>query len=209
MGSLLDAFGIYSNYRNADEAVALIGAEGFISSSQLMFFQDRYFVRIQVTGGTSIDQDILFACGRTVSANLPHNSARPRELQVMAGIPGGVTKSERYLRQSLLGYAFLRRGIISDAILGGERAQIFVVFEDSPAAARKAFDDYRSYLNLEGRDMNMTETTNRISLTAVDPLYGPVLMEQTGPYIIGAIRLKEVFTAKPLIEQLWERILKW
>ncbi len=208
MGSLLDAFGIYSNYRKADAAGAVIGAEGFVSSSQLMFYQNRYFVRIQVTGASSLEQEIFVACGRRVSLSLPPHAGRPGELEVLAGIPGVVTKSERYLAQSLLGYAFFRRGMIAEAMLGSERVQIFVVFEHSPDAARKAFDNYRSYLKAEGREMNVTGTADRISLTAVDPLYGGVFVEQSGPYLIGAIRMKEASAAKRIVEQLRERLLK-
>lgn len=208
MGSLLDAFGIYSNYRKADAEGTAIGAEGFVSSSQLMFYQDRYFVRIQVTGATSLDQELFVACGRAVSGNLPPHAGRPGELEILAGIPGVVTKSERYLAQSLLGYAFFRRGLIADAMLGGERVQVFVVLENSPDGARKAFDDYRSYLKAEGQAMNVTGATGRISITAVDPLYGGVFAEQTGSYLVGAIRMKEASAAKPIVEQLRERILK-
>ena len=208
MDSLLNAFGIYSNYRKADAAGVVIGAEGFVSSSQLMFYQDRYFVRIQVTGAASLEQDLFVACGRTVSRNLPTNTGSPREFEVLSGMPGVVTKSERYLAQSLLGYAFFNRGMIADFMLGGERVQVFVVFEHSPDAARKAFDDYRSYLKAEGQEMNVTGTTDRISLTAVDPLYRGVFVEQSGPYLIGAIRMKEASAAKPIVEQLRERLLK-
>jgi hypothetical protein len=202
MGSVLDAFGIYSNYRKADEAEARIGAEGFVSSSQLMFYQDRYFVRIQVTGAMSLEQDLFVACGLAVSRNLPPSAGRPRELAVMAGIPGLVTKSERYLAQSLLGYAFFRRGMIADVMLGGERLQAFVVLENSKDAARQAFDAYRSYLQAEGQGLNVTGTTDRRFLTADDPLYGGVLVEQSGPNLIGAIRMKKANAARPIIEQL-------
>jgi hypothetical protein len=208
MGSLLDAFGIYSNYRKVDAVGTVIGAEGFVSSSQLMFYQDRYFVMIQVTGATSLEQDLFVACGRTVSRNLPPNAGRPRELEVLVGIPGVVTKSERYLGQSLLGYAFFRRGMIADAMLGGERVQVFVVFENSPDAARKAFDDYRSYLKAEGQGVNVAETPDRISLASVDPLYGGVFVEQSGRYLIGAVRVKEISAAKQLVEQLRKRLIK-
>jgi hypothetical protein len=207
MGSVLDAFGIYSNYRKADEAEAKMGAEGFISASQLMFYQDRYFVRIQVTGAMSLEQDLFVACGLAVSRNLPPHAGRPRELAVMAGIPGLVTKSERYLAQSLLGYAFFRRGMIADVMLGSEQVQAFVVLEKSKDAARKAFDAYRSYLQAEGQGMNVTGTTDRLFLTADDPLYGGVLLEQSGPNLIGAIRMKKASVAKPIIEQLREGLL--
>jgi hypothetical protein len=41
---------------------------------------------------------------------------------------------------------------------------------------------------------------------AVDPLYGGVFVEQSGSYIIGAIRMKEPSAAIKLIEQLRERL---
>jgi len=208
MGSLLDAFGIYSNYRKSDAVGTAIGAEGFVSSSQLMFYQDRYFVMIQVTGTTSLEQDLFVACGRTVSRNLPTNAGSPKELEILSGMPGVVTKSERYLAQSLLGYAFFHRGMIADFMLGSERMQVFVVFENSTEAARKAFDDYRSYLKIEGQEINVIGTTDRISLTAVDPLYRGVFVEQSGHYLIGAIRMKEASIGKPIVEKIRERLLK-
>jgi len=205
MGSLIDAFGIYSNYRKADAAWVTIGAEGFVSSSQLMFYQDRYFVRLQATGTTSLKQDIFLACGRAVSQNLPVNAGHPGELEVFR-MPAVVLKSERYIAQSLLGYAFFRRGIIADAILENERVQVILVPEDSQDAARKAFYHYYSYLKAEGKDIRLTETPDRISITAVDPLYGGVFMEQSGRYIIGAVRLKEPSGARQLVEKLRVRL---
>ena len=207
MASLLDAFGIYSNYRKTDAVSVAIGAEGFISSSQLMFYQDRYFVRLQATGTTSLEPEVFLACGRAVSQNLPPRDGRPGEIEVLR-IPGVVSKSERYLAQSLLGYAFFRRGMIADAMLEGERVQIFVVYEDSPDRARKAFDDYRSYLKAEGQGVNVAETPDRISLASVDPLYGGVFVEQSGRYLIGAVRVKEISAAKQLVEQLRKRLIK-
>jgi hypothetical protein len=208
MGSLLDAFGIYSNYRKPDAADAAIGADGFVSASQLMFYQDRYFVRIQVTGAMSLEQNIFIACGRALSRNLPPNSGRPGELEVLKGVPGLVMKSERYLAQSLLGYAFFRRGMIADVMLGGKQVQAFVVFENSPGAARKAFDDYGAYLKAEGQEVKVAATSDRISLTALDPLYGGVFLEQAGSYLIGAIRMEKASTATAIVGQLRERLLK-
>jgi hypothetical protein len=98
--------------------------------------------------------------------------------------------------------------MIADAMLDGERVQIFVVSEDSPDRARKAFDDYRSYLKAEGQSVNVAETPDRISLASVDPLYGGVFAEQSGRYLIGVVRVKEISAAKQLVEQLRKRLIK-
>ena len=205
MASPLDAFGIYSNYRKADAASITVGAEGFVSSSQLMFYQDRYFVRLQVTGATSLEQDVFLACARSVSEKLPSNARPAGELEALK-IPGIVPKTERYIAKSLLGYAFFRRGIIADALLKGERVQVFLVPEDSVSAAREAFDQYRSYMKAEGKNMQLQEWRDYVTMVAVDPLYGGVFVEQSGRYIIGAVRLKEPSSATKLIEQLRERL---
>jgi len=202
---VLDAFGIYSNYRKADAASVTVGAEGFVSSSQLMFYQDRYFVRLQVTGATSLGQDVFFACARSVSEKLPLNAMPAVELDALK-IPSIVPKTERYIAKSLLGYAFFRRGIIADALLPGERVQVFLVTEGSVSAAREAFDGYRSYLEAEGKDIRLQEKRNYVSIEAVDPLYGGVFVEQSGRYIIGVVRLKEPSAARKIIEQLRERL---
>ena len=205
MASVLDAFGIYSNYRKANNLWVTIGAEGFVSSSQLMFYQDRYFVRLQISGATSLPKDTFLACARAISGNLPAGSGPPKELEVMK-IPALVPKSERYLAQSLLGYVFFRRGIIADAAAQDEKMQIIVIHEDTPAAARKTFDQYYSYLKTEVQGIQVTDNPTRRQVIAVDPLYGGVLVEQSGRYIIGAVRVKNTSVAKQLIEQLRGRI---
>jgi len=201
MGSLLDAFGMYANYRRKDDAAVAIGAEGTLSSSQLFFYQDRYLVRLQATGAASIQQDVFLACARAISQNLPRNTSKPKELEAFM-IPAVVKKSERYIAQSLLGYNFFRRGIMADAILEPEQMQVFIVFGDSQDAARKVFEQYRSYLKTSGKDMRVIELPGRLSLNAVDPLYGNVFVEQAGQYLIGAVRFKTVSAAKRLAEEI-------
>jgi len=204
MGSLLDAFGIWSNYRKAETAGCALGADCVLSSSQMLFYQDRYFVRLQATGTPTPGQDVFLACGRALSQKLPQGKGRPGELELLR-VRGVVPKTERYLPQSVLGYPFFRRGLTAEANPGGQRAQVFVVIEDSAAAARKAFDQYLASLKESGRDAKLTGTGDRVSLDGSDPLYGKVIVEQSGRYLIGAIRLQDTAAMKPVIEELKNR----
>ncbi len=202
MGTLLDAFGIYSNYRKPDYERVTIGAEGFLSSTQMMFYQGRYFVRLQATGTTGLDRQVFLECAKAISGNLPADSSRPPELETLS-LPSIVRSSERYLAQSLLGYAFFRRGFVMDT---GESMRVFVVSEDSRDSARKAFDAYRAYLKDEGQGVQVAETKDRRVLTAADSLYGDVLVEESSPYLIGAIKIKDNDAAKRLVGQLREKM---
>jgi hypothetical protein len=205
MGSLLDAFGMFANYRRKDATEAGIGAEGMVTPSQLLFYQDRYFVRLQVTGATTVDQAVLLACAGAIAKNLPPNSGRPKELDALA-VPAVVKKSERYVAQSLLGYDFFHAGLIADALLNGMVVQVFLVPERSRDAARKTFDQYRAYLKQSGNDVRVTEAQGRTLLEAIDPLYGAVLVEQAGRHLVGAVRVKDGLAARQLIEQLRARV---
>jgi hypothetical protein len=207
MGSLLNAFGIYSNYRKSEAPPCDVGVDCFRSSSQLLFYQDRYFVRLQATDTPTPGQEVFLACGRAISAKLPPGKNRPAELDIL-NVQGVAPKTERYIAQSVLGYPFFRRGLTADALVGGERSQVFVVIEDSAAAARKAFDEYLASLKDSGKIIASTVSGDRPSIAANDPLYRGVYIEQSGRYLIGAIRLKDPSAAKPLVESLRARLGK-
>ena len=207
MGSLLDAFGMFANYRRKDSTAAAIGAEGTISASQMLFYQDRYLVRLQVTGATTIGQDVLLACGKAIAQNLPQSTGRPRELDALL-VPAVVKKSERYIASSLLGYEFFRRGLIADAVPGADEAQVFLVLEKSLDAARAAFDRYHAYLKSGGSNVHVAESSGRFSLEANDPLYGAVIVQQTGRFLAGTVRFRDRGAAKQLIENVLARAAK-
>jgi hypothetical protein len=205
MGSLLDAFGMYANYRRKNDADVNVGAEGTASSSQLLFYQDRYFVRLQASGTANPGPDIFLACARAISEKLPRNTGRPKELEAFM-IPAIAPKSMRYIAQSLLGYDFFRKGIVADVILNDEQVQVFLVLENSRQAARKAFDRYGEYLKTSDKNVRITRTPHRISLNAQDPLYGDVVAGLTDRYIFGVVRVKDASGARQLIEKLYKRI---
>jgi len=204
MGSLLDAFGMYANYRRKDSASAPVGADAVLSSSQLLFYQDRYFVRLQVTGATTVDEAVLLACGRSISQKLPKGTVIPKELDAFA-VPAVVKKTERYIASSLLGYEFFRRGLIADAVLGKDEAQVFLVPETNADAARAAFDRYHGYLKTGNTGVQVSGSSGRMSLEAVDPLYGNVVVQQSGRYLAGAVRVKDRAAAKQLVGQVLAR----
>jgi hypothetical protein len=205
MGSLLDAFGIFANYRRKDAADAGAGAEGTVTQSQLLFYQDRYFVRLQVTGATTADQAVLRTCAGAIAKNLPQGSGRPKELDAFA-VPAVVPKTTRYIASSLLGYEFFRRGLIADALPNREPAQVFLVLERSGAAARAAFDRYRASVTASGGTVRVANEQGRIALEAADPLYGTVLLEEAGDVLIGAARVRDRSAALQLIEQVRGRL---
>jgi hypothetical protein len=146
MGSLLDAFGIYSNYRSPTLQTASVGAEGFVDESELMFFQDRYFVQIETSGTLTQESPVFLACAASVAHNLPDGTTQPPELALVHP-PGFVTDTEKYFPEGLLGYGFLGRGMTSEVMLKGDRVKAVLVMGGSEEGVAKIFDAYAKDLN--------------------------------------------------------------
>jgi hypothetical protein len=206
MGSSLDAFGIYAGYRRSDDDTLNAGAEGTISQSLALFYQDRYFVRLQASGVLNLDKEIFVACARAISKKLPPAAGVPKELEVLRKLPQVVQKSERYIANSLLGYAFFQRGFMADVMIEGKEAQVFMVPGDSSSAARSAFDQYRSYLGISGNKILKADDLKYIYISAKDPLYGQVIVAQSGRYLVGLVRGQNITAAKKVIEQIIKQL---
>lgn len=196
MGSLLDAFGLYANYRQKEGRVLPVGAESNLSGSQLVLYQDRYFVHIQITGTDAADTDLLADCARTLASRMPGKRDRPSELSVLDR-PDVVKGTERYLPQSLLGYNFLNKGIMTDAVLKGMNLQIFLLKGTTSESASVAFNRYRSQLTQE---KNEPEGKSMAFLEGVDPLYGPVIVLKKGSCLAGALKFSGKNGIRALLE---------
>jgi len=205
MGSVLDAFGIYANYRRVDDAEISIGSEGIISPAQLLFYQDRYFIRLQASGTLNMNLEILRACATAISRKLPPSLGKPTELDALK-INQIVQKSHRYIAKSLLGYSFFGRGLMADAYTGKGEFQIFIVLGDSADAAGRSLLQYRDYLQASGAAVIESAVSDAMSMSADDPLYGSVRAQQCGNYIVGAVRIKHPAEAKVIIGQICEKL---
>ena len=187
MGSLLDSFGMYSNYRQKDGQSVNIGAESNLSGSQLFLYKGRYFIHIQATGTDSSNSDALAECAKLVASSLPGERNRPSELSAFDR-PEIVKGTERYLPQSLLGYDFLNRGIMAEAVIDGANFQLFRLIGTDTRVVSASFDRFKSQLakvkiDLEGKDTAILE--------GVDPLYGPVIVLKKTGCLAGALRFAE------------------
>jgi hypothetical protein len=200
MGTLLDAFGMYANYRQKEGRAVAVGAESNLSGSQLFLYLGRYFVHIQTTGSDSADPDALAECGRMVASQLPGNGNRPSELSLL-DLPETVKGTERYLPQNLLGYDFLNRGIMTDALLEGSNLQIFLLLGATPESSSTAFNSYRSQLAHGKVD---TVGKSALFLEGIDPLYGPVVILRKGNCLAGALK----FSVNKGVRTLLERVCR-
>jgi hypothetical protein len=203
MGSPIDAFGIYSRYRDHGEEPVSIGTEGFINESQLLFAKNRYFVRLAPSGTVTMEKTVFLACAQSIARKIP-DAPPPTALDILK-IPETIPRTETYMTQGVLGYAFFKKGLTADAKLDDNVVRIFVVLEDSPASAIRAFDEYKAYLEKSKAEFSVKTDGNVATIIARDPLYRGLVLTQSGSYLVGAAKLATPEGAIPIIKKIQSR----
>ncbi|MBF0502489.1 MAG: hypothetical protein HQM09_20290 [Candidatus Riflebacteria bacterium] len=188
MGSSLDAFGIYSNYRDSEDEAIKVGVDGVISESQLMFYQDRYFIHLSASGSKKPDRKAFIACAEAISKKLPP-PLLPKEFELFKA-PGISPRTEKYVAESLLGYKFFHKGFTEEAVIEGKPVKLFIVLTESEAAASDTLGLYFEYLKKEGCGPQITETDGK-TLLSRDKLYKGVALRQSGRYLFGISKLED------------------
>ena len=200
MGSPMDAFGVYSRYRDPDEELVSIGTEGFVNESQLLFSKDRYFVRLSPTGTVTMEKSIFLTCAQTIAKKIGDSS--PLKVLDILKIPELIPKTETYIVQGVLGYAFFKKGLTADAKLDGNVIRIFVVLEDSPESSSRAFGEYKAYLEKSGAEFSVSKDSTFQTIIARDPLYKGLAIMHAGKYLLGAAKLADPARAIPMIKKM-------
>jgi hypothetical protein len=205
MGSLLDAFGVYAQYRRANAEFLTMGGEGFINPSQLIFYQDRYFVTLAASGTSQLDRSIFQACAQAISKALPGRTGQPKELDLLK-IPALLPRTERYFPENLLGYAFFRQGLIALATQEGKNFRVFVMIERSAESAEKIVDQYARYVKESGMTPKRIPDPEGVMLFSADPLHKGLMLRQKGRFVVGVADLLTPESGMILIKQLTSRL---
>lgn len=201
MGSLLDAFGIYSRYRERDSEIVRAGVEGFITDSQLMFYKGRYFIRLSSSKPDNNMAEHLIKMARGVENLIQGNTKPPEELNLL-DVEGVLKRTEVYIPGGVLGYRFLKRGITAEAGLDGKEQKVFIVISQSQVESGRILEEYIDYLKKAGIQPQIKKDRDVINMSASEPLYQGVAIRQVCSYLIGVIKIKDPSSAAPLIERL-------
>lgn len=205
LGSHLDAFGIYAQYRKADAEFIPLGGQGFINPSQLMFYQDRYFVHLSASGTSRLERSVFQAAALAISRALPGRRGQPGELDLIK-IPALIPGTERYFPEGLLGYAFFRRGLIALAAQGEKKFRVFVMIENSAESARKMVEQYSRYVTDSGRTPKRTTDPEGLLLFSADPLHKGLMLRQKSRFVVGVADLDNPEPGMILVKQLSDRL---
>jgi len=206
VGSTLDAFGVYSNYRDTKSRLVPLGVEGFAGPSQAMFYQAQFFVKVRARGTSTQNRAAVLPCAQAISGVLPKNSRPPEELELL-DLPDVIPKTQQYFPQSVLGYDCFTNGLVADAsVYEKSPVKVFIIFEITSKTAREALQCYETFLKTSKAVYCWWELSSGKVLVANDPLYKRVIVKQFRNMILGVAKSPEPKKAFPLLESFQSHV---
>jgi hypothetical protein len=207
LGNVLQAFGIFSRFRNEDRPVG-IGLDSYLDDHSALFYKGRYFVLFY---STESNPSILKEWAEKIALKILDTSLPPKEIGFFPKNrlkPGSI----QYFSEGLLGYQFLKRGFQGTYIEKAEdeakvkvkdkintedenkakskekEIRLFLaIFKDSQEAL-KALKVYRDELSKKSKiPLTISSKFGSNTLIGEDPYQGQVIVAQKGFYLLGVI----------------------
>jgi len=180
MQTPLFAFGLFSQFRSADMEFRKIGAEGSLSSSDLLFYRGRYLVDVLLADPARRAPALLESVSRQIASGLPVGSGRLPELEALPA-KNRISNSERFVCQNGLGYGFLRNGVSAEYRIGTDPARLFIFTLASADSAEEALTRFSAELN---EVHSLTPPLGDRALRGIDPFAGETLLLTLGKHLV-------------------------
>jgi len=218
MGNVIQAFGIFSRFRNED-CPGGFGLDSFLDDHTALFYQGRYFIMLYATES---NPDLLIHFSKLVSSKISDTSLPPKELKYFPknGLKPG---SIQYFPEGLLGHKFLKRGFrgtytdeteIKNKVEAKEKGEagrkefylFLAIFKDSQEAM-SALKFYKDNLSKKGKisSKNLTLSETR-AWKGEDPYQGKVIVLKKGFYLLGAIGFEKGEDAENRLKEFIEKV---
>ena len=189
MGNVLQAFGVFSRFRNEDRPGGF-GLDSFLDDHSALFYRGKYFVMLYAP---EPNQEILRQFSKLISPKLSDPSPPPQEISYFPknGLKPG---SIQYFPEGLLGHQFLKRGFQGtyvEKVEGKAEDKAFklflAIFQNSQKATQ-ALREFKDNLSKKGKVStgSIIEFETR-ALKGEDPYQGKVLVLQKGFYLLGVV----------------------
>jgi len=216
MGTVLQAFGIFSRFRN-EEKPGGFGLDSYLDDQSAVFYKEKYFI---ILYATEPDSPPLKQFATTVAARIKDSSLPPREIDYFPrrGLKSG---SIQYFPQGLLGYEFLKRGFqgtyIEKAEAKGEvedksgteskETQLFLAMFKNAQDATDALKTCRNRLSGKGKvQSEIILPLGSNGLRGEDPYRGKLIVVPRGVYLAGVVGFENDKKAEILLSEFIKNI---
>jgi hypothetical protein len=203
MGDVVQAFGVFSRFRNEDRPGGF-GLDSFLDDHSAFFYKGRYFVMFYAAAS---NRDLLRQFSSLISSKITDSSPPPKEINYFPkdGLKPG---SVQYFSEGLLGHQFFKRGFQGTYMekAEGKECKLFLaIFKDSQDAAG-GLKAYRDDLSKKGRISSIDSVEfGTGAFKGEDPYQGKVIILQKGFYLLGVIGFEKEKGAENRLKEFIEK----
>jgi len=204
MGTALNAFGIYSNYRRPELDFGEIGEEAIVSDLNLRFWKGHFFVQVNAGSMDEVVKSALPAYAAKIAGSIGEEEL-PAEVFILPP-EEQVPHSLRYMARGLLGQEAFARSYEAKYLLPSGECSAFLVPKDSPEEARAALATFIGNLHQQGQIEEMPDPASLSTFSADTEYYGSFTARLSGNYVMGVIRYHDRTEAAALIARIEDRL---
>jgi len=220
MGNVLQAFGIFSRFRNEDRPGG-VGLDSYFHENSALFYKGRYFVTLYATDP---DLSSLKQFSMAVSSKISDHSPPPKEIGYFP--VGGLKRgSIQYSPEGIWGHQFLKRGFQGTYVEegrtrvgvehqktdglnpGGNEFHLFLAVCKNAQEAVRALRTYKDYLTRKGKvSFDPPSGSGSNALGGEDPYQGRVIVTQENIYLVGVAGFREQTNGENLLKEFLKRV---
>jgi hypothetical protein len=202
MGNVLQAFGVFSRFRNEDRPGGF-GLDSYLDDHSAFFYKGKYFVMVYATES---NPDLMSQFSKLIALKISDPSPLPKEISYFPrnGLKPG---SIQYFSEGLLGHQFFKRGFQGSYMEGEKEFHLFLaIFKDSQEAMN-ALKFYKDDLSKEGKvsSESLIQVGNS-ALKGEDPYHGKVVVLQRGFYLLGVAGFEKEEVGENRLTELMKNV---
>lgn len=206
MGTPLNAFGIYSNFRYPEYNFQNIGVEAFVSEYGLKFAKGQYFVDIKLGSFSKKCQRASLVIATEIVRRIKFSENLPRELELLPP-DQQKPKTLRYVKKEMLNHGFLPGGVEARYLTSEGEAMGFVAIFDSLNQAVRGFDEFKTfYVLTTGNSLSTEGFPGEASFAVRTPYHGILIAFQYDRYIGGVKDVEKLEVGLPLLQAIFENL---
>jgi len=210
MGTVLQAFGIFSRFREEDRPGGF-GLDSYLDDQSILFYKGRYFVMLFATEPQS---PVSKRLATLISLKITDPSPPPQEIGYF---PKGGLKpgSIQYFPDGFLGHQFLKRGFQGTYIektkvemkVEEKEVHLFIAIFKSPKESMEALRIYKDHLSKKGKiHSERSSPFGSNALQGIDPYKGKVTVLPKGFYLLGTMGYEREAEAENRLTEFMKNI---
>lgn len=207
MGTALNAFGLYSNYRHPRYRYEKIGTEAIVSDFGIRFFRGQYVVDIKAGDSSERTNEGIHNAAQRISERIEAPAEFPEILTLLPS-EGRVERTLRYVAQEMLNQSFLPGGMEARYRVDGEEVAGFVVLFDSHEVARNGFEALREFFKKSDDEFVFIDLGEANGFGVKTSYHGYVLVTLEGRFLAGVQDLSSPKKGIGLLLSITNRLLE-